>query len=96
MDERIKDFVFFRKMLTPLIIQIIFWIGAVATFFGGIVKIFNGDFWIGILTALLGPFIIRIFSELILVTFQINSSLTDIRRAKLNESKDNPSVTLNE
>ena len=93
MDERIKDFVYFRKMLTPLIIQIVFWVGAVAAFVGGIATMFNGGFWRGLLIALLGPFIVRIFSELILVTFKINGTLTDIRNEQLKKTTENPIIT---
>ena len=88
MDEQVKDFLFFRKMLTPLIIQIIFWIGVVVTFIGGIATMFqSGGFWRGLLAAILGPIFVRIFTELIIVTFKINDSLSDIRAVKLKESK---------
>jgi hypothetical protein len=88
MDEKVQDFLFFRRMLTPLVIQIIFWIGAVATFIGGIVAMFTTGFLYGLLTAVLGPVLVRIWTELVIVLFKINDSLSDIRAAKLKESKE--------
>jgi hypothetical protein len=87
MDEKVKDFLFFRRMLTPLIIQIIFWVGAVVAFVGGIVAMFTTGFLYGLLTAILGPILVRIWTELIIVLFKINDSLSDIRAVKLKESK---------
>ena len=92
MDEKVQDYLFFRKMLTPLIIQIVFWIGVVVTFVGGIVAMFTTGFLQGLLTAILGPVIVRIWTELIIVMFKINDSLSDIRAAKLKE-KDQPAAT---
>lgn len=89
MDDKVKDFLYFRKMLTPIVIQIVFWIGVVTSFIGGIVMMFD-NFLQGLLAAILGPIFVRIFTELIIVTFKINDSLTDIRNVKLKESKETP------
>ena len=89
MDDKVKDFLYFREMLTPLVIQIVFWIGVVSSFIGGIVMMFD-SFLQGLLAAILGPIMVRIFTELIIVTFKINDSLTDIRNVKLKESKESP------
>jgi hypothetical protein len=47
-----NDFLSFRRMITPVIIQIIFWIGAIGIFIAGIVTIatahnggYYGDRW---------------------------------------------------
>ncbi|MEA2042761.1 MAG: DUF4282 domain-containing protein [Bacteroidota bacterium] len=94
MDENVKDFLYFRKMLTPVVIQILFWVGVVVTFIGGIVQMFSGQFWMGLIVAVVGPFVVRVFTELILVTFKINSSLTEIRNVKLKEQKDPTSTSV--
>jgi len=58
------------KMLTPIVIQILFWVGVVACILGGI----------GILAVVFGPPVMRIYCEWLIVLFRINDTLTDIRR----------------
>ena len=81
-----KDFLTFRKMITPLIIQVLFWIGVAAVIIGGFVSMFQyGGFWKGLLMVLIGPFIVRLWTELLIVIFKINDTLTDIKN---NSKKD--------
>jgi hypothetical protein len=80
MDDKLKDFLTFRKMITPLIIQVLFWIGVAVVIIGGFVSMFSyGGFWKGLLMVLIGPFVVRLWTELLIVIFKINDSLTDIR-----------------
>ncbi len=91
-----KDFVTFRRMVTPIIIQILFWIGVVVVLIGGIIAFFGGlisgigDGDVGaIFGALLGAplltivglLLVRLYSELLIVIFRINDTLTDILNA---------------
>lgn len=94
-----KDFISFRRMVTPIIIQILFWIGVVIVLIGGIIAFFGGlisgisDGDVGaIFGALLGAplltivglLLVRLYAELLIVIFRINDSLTDIRNALTN------------
>jgi len=83
------DFLTFRKMLTPIVIQILFWLGVVACILGGIGAILTGIariertpelIGIGILAVVFGPLVMRIYCEWLIVLFRINDTLTDIRR----------------
>jgi hypothetical protein len=83
------DFLTFRKMLTPIVIQILFWLGVVACILGGIGAILVGVariertpelIGIGILAVVFGPLVMRIYCEWLIVLFRINDTLTDIRR----------------
>lgn len=93
-----KRFFNFERMITPVIIKILFWIGLIASAVGGIAVFitsfttaFSGRrfpaaiFSIllgllgGILTFALGALITRIYSELLIIVFRINESLTDIK-----------------
>ena len=83
------DFLTFRKMLTPIVIQILFWLGVVACILGGIGAILAGVaridrtpelIGIGILAVVFGPLVMRIYCEWLIVLFRINDTLTDIRR----------------
>ena len=85
MDDKMKDFLFFRKMITPMIIQILFWVGIVAVVIGGFVYMFSTSFFQGLLMIIIGPIAIRIWTELLIVLFKINDTLTDIRNNTMKE-----------
>ena len=81
------EYLTFRKMITPIIIQVVFWIGAVLVALIGLWKIFIGatadykggeDVLIGLVVLFLGPLFWRIFCELLIVIFRINDTLTEI------------------
>lgn len=77
-----KDFFSFRRMLTPLIIQILFWIGFIVCVIAGIITLFAPNGLVkGLETLILGPLLVRIVCELVILFFRINETLTDIRHA---------------
>ncbi len=73
------DFLAFRKMITPLIIQVLFWIGVAVCIIVGLVGLAGGQFG-GIVVILLGPVMVRIYCELLIVVFKIHQSLEQIRK----------------
>ncbi len=77
-----EDFLIFRKMLSPVIIQTLFLISVILCIIFGIYLMWGGGFRIlfGLLLLLLGPFVIRIWCETVLLLFRINRNLTEIRR----------------
>lgn len=92
-----SDFWAFRKMVTPVIIQIIFWVGVIACIIAGLVLIGmgirQGPLLIGMgisakqmklggaLLLLLGPLAVRLYCEILIVFFRINETLTEIKHA---------------
>ena len=83
------DFLKFRKMITPAIIQILFWVGVVGSVIAGLVIMgtsFNsyyggiGVFLGGLLTLVLGPVAVRVYCELLILFFRMNETLTDIKK----------------
>jgi hypothetical protein len=83
-----NDFLSFRKMITPIVIQVVFWIGVVLCVIGGLVGIIAGavshdgggqQVLAGLITLLLGPLFVRIYCEVLMVFFKMNDSLTEIR-----------------
>ncbi|MBS3819923.1 DUF4282 domain-containing protein [bacterium] len=78
-----RDFLTFRKFITPVIIQIIFWIGVVGSVIGGFVAMIQqggiGGVFLGLVIIILGPIMIRIYCEILILIFRINDSLVDIR-----------------
>jgi len=73
----------FERMITPFIIQVIFWVGVIGSIFGGIfMMIGNGGFGgvlIGLVVMLIGPIAIRIYCEILIVAFKMLSLLVDVR-----------------
>lgn len=76
-----EDFLAFRKMLTPIIIQIVFWIGIVVCVLGGLASIISGNGLPGLFMLFLGPIVVRIYCELLILLFKMNDTLTDIKNA---------------
>lgn len=83
-----SDFWAFRTMVTPVIIQVIFWIGALICLFAGAGMILMGVIyqpgmgqyiWKGILLFILGPLGVRVYCEILIVFFRINETLTEIK-----------------
>ena len=87
-SEKLSDFIKFKKMITPLIIQILFWVGAVFSIVGGLITMATsfgryggGGAQIlgGLLIVVLGPVIVRIYCELLILLFRMNETLTEIK-----------------
>ncbi|MFZ5448988.1 MAG: DUF4282 domain-containing protein [Thermodesulfobacteriota bacterium] len=84
-----SDFWAFRTMVTPVIIQVIFWVGALICLFTGAGMIIMGIsgqqagmghyIWKGILLFILGPLGVRVYCEILIVFFRINETLTEIK-----------------
>lgn len=99
------DFFAFRRMLMPVLIQIIFWLGFLGCLAlgGGILsgavdlenvwrgagdRVGAGDIhvgvggipklYLGIGIMVLGPILLRLYCELLMLPFRINATLTDI------------------
>lgn len=87
-DSRLKDFLSFRTMITPVFIQIIFIIGVLIILIFSLYEIISGagkrnggDMILsGIITLILGPLVLRIYLEIIVVVFSINRSVLEIKR----------------
>ena len=96
------DILAFRRMITPSIIKIVFWIGLIVILVLGIVAIVDGvsnDSDIGeviaggVLILILGPIVWRVFCEILLLTFRIIENLADIRNIiKVKRGEDKSSV----
>ena len=98
-----KDFLKFKKMITPIVIPILFWIGAIICIIAGIVFIVMGtmdmdDFdggemvFMGFCYLFLGPIIIRVYCEFLIILFSVNDKLTDIKDLlKRQQDNDNQS-----
>lgn len=99
-DNPVGDFLTFRAMVTPVIIAVLFWIGATFSFAIGILGVVTGvnmkgreseDFRLyviaaGALYAIVGPILVRVTCELLIVIFKIHDELKESNdRARLRE-----------
>ncbi len=76
-----RNFLCFKTMLTPIIIQIFFWICLFFSVFSALYVMYSRhSFGIGIQILIFGPLVARIFCEMTMVIFRINDNLTDINR----------------
>jgi len=76
-----KDFLTFRKMLMPILIQVLFWIGVVAVVIGGIYTMTQKNgVPSGLAILILGPIGVRLYAELLIVIFKINDTLIEVKK----------------
>ena len=96
------NFLIFRRMITPVLIQILFWISEIAVVVEAIGRITGAQGrpaqrmnlpvpmqivnqgWLsqrteGILLLIIGPVVVRIFYELLILVCRLTETLTDIR-----------------
>ncbi len=73
------DFIFFRRMLTPILIQILFWVAVLAAICQGIYFIVTGQGVLqGLYFIIAGPIFARLVAEFVILFFRMNETLTDI------------------
>jgi hypothetical protein len=78
-----NDYLTFDKFITPVIIQILFWLGLagiVILALWMIVSGLPGGGVMGLIYLLLGPIFWRVYMELLLVMFKIHAELHLIRK----------------
>jgi len=81
-----KDFWAFRTMVTPIIIQILFWLGVLTCLTLGLIYIGFGvhfdyarNIYKGLFFIILGPLAVRVYCEVLIIFFRINETLTEIK-----------------
>ncbi len=83
-----EDFLKFRKMITPVIIQVLFWVGVAGTVIAALVVMAMSfgssgggaaQFLGGLILLVLGPVGVRIYCELLILFFRMNETLTEIK-----------------
>ena len=74
-----NDFLSFKYMITPGVLKILCYIGMVVAFVAGLLGL-AADIYVGIGTMILGPLAVRMYSELLLVVFEIHGELKRINK----------------
>jgi hypothetical protein len=78
----VNDFLGFRKMITPVVIQVVFWLGLLMNLGASIYVMSRGGLSIlfGFLMIFFGSLMVRVYCELIILLFRIYDSLRAIER----------------
>lgn len=75
-----RDYLTYRRMIVPILIQWFFWIGAIGAIGAGAwLVVQDGRPLLGILVMILGPLAVRVNTEILIVVFRINVTLTEIK-----------------
>lgn len=74
-NKGLRDILLFENMLTPKVITVLYWVGLLGILIAGVVAMFAANFFAGLVTILAGAVGWRIWCELIIVLFKINSNL---------------------
>jgi hypothetical protein len=69
-------------MITPMFIQIIFWIAVGVSVIAGLYQMTNRMFLPGLFMLILGPIAARIYCEILIVIFKIHENVEEINRKK--------------
>jgi len=93
-------FIKFERMITPIFIQIVFWIGFFVIILGGLGTAIFGIFTetgkimmilSGLATMVIGPIVLRVYCEILIVIFKMQGALIDIREELKNTNRSTPS-----
>jgi hypothetical protein len=82
MDGDFKDFLAFRRMVAPILLQILFWILVVLNIVGSIYLMTRGSYFVllGLVNLIVETLIIRVIFELLIIFFRMNETLTEIKK----------------
>jgi len=86
MIDNLKDLLTFRRMLAPVIIQVLFWLNTILIIIIAFWAMFHANFWSGLWMLILGPLFIRIIAEILILLFRINETLTEIKNTMAGKS----------
>ena len=88
-SSEVGDFLAFRKMIVPIIIQVIFWLGVAGIVLSSLNLLMGRlavEVYLGIALLIMGPIYWRIVCEMMIVAFRILDVLTEIKNS-LNSRK---------
>jgi zinc ribbon protein len=74
------DFLMFRRMMIPILIRILFIVALVVCVIGFLVSLLTLQWGAALAFLIVGPLVARIYSELIILLFVMNDTLSDLLR----------------
>lgn len=79
-----KDWFSFDKMITPIILKILYALALIAVIISGIASLFHGQFFQAIGIIVFGVIGVRVYCELLILLFRIHENLVDINHSLKN------------
>jgi hypothetical protein len=73
----LSEYLSFRKLITPMLVQVLFWFAIASNTISAL--FYSDSFLEGVFLLFGGPIVIRIVCEAVIVAFEINNTLTEIR-----------------
>ena len=73
------DILTFRRMVTPTLLQLLFWLGMILCILTGIIHLFKHQPLLALWWLVVAPLILRVLVELMMCLFAINNQLNDLR-----------------
>lgn len=75
-----QDLLGFDKMVTPIIIRILYFLGLLAVLVMTVVSLFQGNILPAIGILVFGAIMVRVYSELLILLFRIHDNLVSINQ----------------
>lgn len=72
---QMKDILLFKRMVTPFLIQILFWLAVLFCLLTAIVNFWHGSYRYALEALFLGPLLARVIAEVIILWFRIYAEL---------------------
>jgi len=72
----------FDTLITPAFIHVVYWLGIAVAVLAGVGPILGGSIVKGLLILVVGPIVVRVGCEVLIVLFHINDHLAAIRAGK--------------
>jgi len=75
-----NEFLAFRKFITPIVIQVLFWLLILVCVIGAIIAFGQQQVGQGLVLLIIGPLMVRIYCELLIVAFRMLDAMNQIAR----------------
>ena len=75
-----QDLLGFDKMVTPIIIRILYFLGLLGVLVAAVVSLFQGRILPAIAILVFGAIMVRVYSELLILLFRIHDNLVSINQ----------------
>jgi hypothetical protein len=82
MNGNFNDYLKFNKMITPVIIQVLFWVLVAAAILLGLGALYAHQVVAAIAFIILGPIFARVWAEMVIIYFKIYDAVQTIAQKK--------------
>ncbi|HYA37929.1 MAG TPA: DUF4282 domain-containing protein [Candidatus Methylomirabilis sp.] len=77
-----RNLISFDTLMTPTFIHVFYWLGIAVAVLAAVGPILGGGIVKGLLIMVVGPILVRVGCEVLIVLFRINDNLAAIRAGK--------------